>query len=72
MKRRGKDVGKLKIVIELLMSDHELPKSLRDHDLTGQWKGTRDLHIEPDWILLYEISDEELVLVRTGSHSDLF
>ncbi len=72
MKRRGKDIGKLKIVIELLMSDHELPKSLRDHDLTGQWKGTRDLHIETDWILLYEISDEELVLVRTGSHSDLF
>ncbi len=72
MKRRGKDLDKLKIVIELLLHDRELPIALRGHELTGQWKGTRDLHIEPDWLLLYEISDEELVLIRTGSHSDLF
>lgn len=72
MKRRGKDLDKLKIVIELLLYDRELPTTLRDHELTGQWKGARDLHIDPDWLLLYEISDEELVLIRTGSHSDLF
>ncbi len=72
MKRRGKDLDKLKIVTELLLSDHELPASLRDHELSGQWRGTRDLHLEPDWLLIYEISEKELVLIRTGSHLDLF
>ena len=44
---------------------------LRDHALAGKWKGFRDCHLEPDWVLIYEISAERLKLVRTGTHSDL-
>ena len=72
MRRRSKDMEKLKRVIALLLSGNPLPPRLRDHELTGPWKGTRDLHIEPDWLLLYEMDDDELVLIRTGSHADLF
>lgn len=72
MKRRGKDLGKLKSAIEFLLSEEPIPERLRDHELTGSWKGIRDLHIEPDWLLLYEMVVEELVLIRTGTHADLF
>ncbi len=72
VKRQGKNLDKLKRVIALLISGESLPPRLRDHELTGKWKGTRDLHIEPDWLLLYDVEQEELVLIRTGSHSDLF
>ena len=72
LKKRGKDFGKLSEVIVLLLQDTPLPSRYRDHELTGNLKGIRDLHLEPDWLLLYELTDEELVLVRTGSHSDLF
>ena len=72
VQRRGKNLNKLKRVIALLIAGEPLPPRLRDHELTGSWKGTRDLHIEPDWLLLYEIDEDELVLIRTGSHSDLF
>lgn len=72
MRRRSKDMEKLKRVIALLLSGNPLPPRLRDHELTGPWKGTRDLHIEPDWLLLYEMDDDELILIRTGSHADLF
>jgi mRNA interferase YafQ len=44
----------------------------RDHALTGDWKGFRDCHIQPDWVLIYSVDDEALYLTRTGSHSDLF
>lgn len=72
MQRRVKNLDKLKRVIKLLLSGNPLPPRLRDHELTDPWKGTRDLHIEPDWLLLYEMDDDELVLIRTGSHADLF
>ena len=72
MGRRGKDLHKLKQVISLLASDDTLASRHRDHELTGSLKGIRDLHLEPDWILLYQISANELILIRTGSHSDLF
>jgi len=71
-RKRGKDLGKRKSVIELLVSDEELPESLRDHALGGNWKGWRDCHVEPDWVLIYKPLSEELILGRTGSHSDLF
>jgi mRNA interferase YafQ len=48
------------------------PRELRDHPLKGQWKGYRDLHIEPDWLLIYKVDQENLWLVRTGSHGDIF
>ncbi len=72
LQKRGKDLDKLFDVIDLLISAKDLPASLRDHTLTGNWKGWRDCHIEPDWLLIYKMSPEELVLGRTGTHSDLF
>ena len=72
LQKRGKDLDKLFDVIDLLISAKDLPASLRDHTLTGNWKGWRDCHIEPDCLLIYKMSPEELVLGRTGTHSDLF
>lgn len=65
-------MGKLKQVLLLLLSNATLPDRLKDHPLRGNWGGYRDLHIEPDWLLIYKISGDELHLARTGSHSDLF
>jgi mRNA interferase YafQ len=59
-------------VIELLMTDADLPEHLRDHPLTGNWKGYRDCHVKPDLVLIYDRTDEVLSLVRLGSHSELF
>ena len=70
--KRGKELGKLKTVIDLLVAGEVLPKSYRDHPLTGNWKGWRDVHVEPDWLLIYKLQPDELILGRTGSHSDLF
>jgi mRNA interferase YafQ len=72
MQRRGKDLEKLKRVLETLMKEEELAQEYRDHVLVGQYKGTRECHIEPDWLLIYELAESEIVLIRTGSHSDLF
>jgi mRNA interferase YafQ len=72
VQKRGKDFTEFKRVIELLVEGKPLEKKHRDHALVGNWAGTRDCHIEPDWLLLYQIDEEELILVRTGSHSDLF
>ncbi len=70
--KRGKDMAKLKVVILLLLGDEPLPDRLRDHPLRGDWAGYRDMHIEPDWLLLYKLTDTQLLLARTGTHSDLF
>lgn len=70
--KRGKDLSKLRDLILLLASEEALPEKFKDHPLRGEWKGYRDAHIEPDWLLIYRIAGEELQLVRTGSHSDLF
>ena len=70
--RKGKSQQKLIQVIELLLSGKPLPEKNKDHPLKGNWKGRRDCHIEPDWILIYRITADELLLERTGSHSDLF
>ncbi|NIO72112.1 MAG: type II toxin-antitoxin system mRNA interferase toxin, RelE/StbE family [Anaerolineae bacterium] len=72
MQRQGKDLGKLKKVLESLVKDEKLSQKYRDHVLVGQYKGTRECHIEPDWLLIYELAESEVVLIRTGSHSDLF
>ena len=78
MKKRGKDMDKINSVILMLASDEELPPALCDHSLSGNWSGFRDCHIEPDWILVYQKTDnqilelEELRLEATGTHSDLF
>jgi mRNA interferase YafQ len=71
-KKRGKDMAKLREVIQLLAEGDPLPARFRDHPLSGEWKHFRDCHIEPDWLLLYRIDGDDLHLVRTGTHSDLF
>ncbi|MEM1041275.1 MAG: type II toxin-antitoxin system YafQ family toxin [Bacteroidota bacterium] len=71
-KRRGKDVAKLRAVIEKLARGEALEERLRDHALAGEYQGTRECHVEPDWLLIYEATDEEVVLIRTGTHADLF
>jgi mRNA interferase YafQ len=65
--------GALIAVIELLASDAEMPERLRDHALSGDWKGFRDCHVRPDLVLIYaKVGDDTLSLVRLGSHSELF
>lgn len=59
-------------VVELLSLDKTLPQKLRDHALIGEWKGYRECHIRPDWLLIYQKANNELILIRTGSHSELF
>ncbi len=70
--KRGKDMAKLRDLILLLAGETPLPVRYKDHPLSGEWKHHRDCHIEPDWLLLYKIDDNDLYLVRTGSHADLF
>ncbi len=70
--RRGKDMAKLRQVIVLLVEGNPLPPRYQDHPLAGEWKHYRDCHIEPDWLLLYKVDGDDLYLVRTGTHSDLF
>jgi mRNA interferase YafQ len=72
MQKRGKDLQKIKTVIPLFLAKEPLPPKKRDHPLVGNWIGRRDCHIEPDWILIYRLSEEELLLERTSTHSDLF
>ena len=70
--KQGKDLEKLEYVIETLLSKKSLDQKFNDHSLSGKWKNHRDCHIEPDWLLIYRITSESLILERTGSHSDLF
>lgn len=72
LQRRGKDMQRLKVVLKMLIEDTQLPVRFRDHLLVGQYKGTRECHIEPDWLLIYESAEDEIMLIRTGSHADLF
>ena len=69
---RGKRIDKLKALIELLHAGKPLPRKYKDQPLAGEWVGHRDCHVEPDWILIYRILEDELRLERTGTHSDLF
>ena len=72
--KRGYDISLLEDVIAMLASQKPLPKSLCDHKLTGNYAGCRECHITPDWLLVYEIDNDELILLltRTGTHGDLF
>lgn len=70
--KRGKDLGKLRALLTLLIEQRPLPERHRDHPLKGAWAGYRDAHIEPDWLLLYRVVGNELHLVRTGTHTDIF
>lgn len=72
--KQGLDLNKLKDVITLLANGESLPPKNKDHQLKGNYKGHRECHIEPDWLLIYKVQDNMLILtlVRTGSHSKLF
>lgn len=78
MIRRGKNLDKINEIITLLATDEILPAVLRDHALSGDYEGFRECHIEPNWLLVYKKVDfetielNELRLVATGTHSDLF
>ena len=70
--KQGKDQQKLIELVQILLAGESLPPKNRDHPLKGAWRGRQDCHIEPDWILIYRRTEDELRLERTGSHSDLF
>ena len=72
--KRGKDLSLLKDVLQTLREEQALEEKYRDHALTGNYIGFRECHVQPDWLLVYAINKEELILTasRTGSHSDLF
>jgi len=70
--KQRKDLTKLEYVIETLLSNKKLEFKFKDHSLSGKWKNHRDCHIEPDWLLIYQLNSDSLILERTGSHSELF
>ena len=74
MKRRGLKLEDLTVIVEMLQNGQAFPPEYRDHELVGDFAGFRECHIHPDWLLIYYIQRDRLVLVcaRTGSHSDLF
>jgi mRNA interferase YafQ len=72
LEKRGKDMGRLKAVLVILIDGTPLPAAYGDHPLKGDWKGFRDLHVESDWLLIYRVVGNELQLARTGTHADLF
>ena len=77
MMKQGKDISELDYVIGELAVPNPLPESYQDHPLKGDFEGYRECHIEPDWLLIYghetlSFGECQLLLVRTGSHSDLF
>lgn len=72
VQKRGKDMDKLKALMELLIRGSPLPPHYKDHPLNGDWRSFRDSHIEPDWLLLYKIEGDSVRFERTGRHTDLF
>ena len=74
LKKRSKDFSKLERVLCALVTGNKLDDKYRNHPLVGNWKPCWELHIEPDWLLIYyiDIKKNQLILYRTGTHSDLF
>ena len=74
MKRRGLDISLLREVVKQLAAGKSLPAKNRDHPLEGEYSGKRECHIAPDWLLIYSVKENNLILIlmRTGTHSDLF
>ena len=74
VQKQGKNLDKLFDVVERLACDEDLDSKYRDHELSGNYDGFRECHIEPDWLLIYRKNAERIILylLRTGSHSDLF
>ena len=72
LQKRGADLTALKSVIIILAAGEKLEARLRDHPLIGEYKGTRECHLAPDWLLIYSVGDDWIRFERTGTHSDLF
>ena len=74
IQKRGYNISLLTDVLNILANGEKLPRKYKDHSLIGNYKNCRECHITTDWLLIYEISNEELILylTRTGTHSDLF
>jgi len=70
--RRGLDLGKIDKIIAQLVNELPLPPQNRDHDLIGDYIGCRECHIQSDWLLIYKIDGNDIIFLRTGTHSDLF
>ena len=72
MRKRGKDLQKLKSVLSNLIAEELLDTRYQDHALVGNYRSRRECHIEPDWLLVYKLANDEIIFERTGTHSDLF
>ena len=72
IQKRGKSQNKLKVVIQKLVNGEQLNPVYKDHKLIGKYKGRRECHLEPNWLLIYKIKEDEIIFERTGTHSDLF
>ncbi len=70
--RQGKNIKQINNVIKKLQHSEQLEAKYRDHSLKGNYMKHRECHLEPDWLLIYRIVGNELIVVRTGSHSELF
>lgn len=72
MKSRGKSMAIMKTAMELLLTEKHLPEAYKDHQLKGEWKFFRELHLESDWLLVYRVAENTVYFTRTGTHSDIF
>jgi mRNA interferase YafQ len=72
LERQREDIDKLEEIVNLLQHRKPVPPRCRPHPLRGNWSGHWDCHIDPDWLLLYRVTGTSLILVRTGSHAELF
>lgn len=70
--KRGKNLAKLRMVMEKLIAEKSLQARHRDHPLVGNYAGRRECHLEPDWLLIYKLDGNDIVFERTGTHADLF
>jgi mRNA interferase YafQ len=72
VRKRGKNLEKLKIIARALIEGKKLDPLHRDHQLVGDFVGRRECHIEADWLLIYKLERDRILFERTGSHADLF
>ncbi|MDO9348666.1 MAG: type II toxin-antitoxin system YafQ family toxin [Anaerolineales bacterium] len=72
MRKRGKDIQKLKQVLSSLIAEEQQGDRFKDHPLIGNYKDRRECHIEPDWLLIYKLTGSDIIFERTEAHTDLF
>ena len=72
VRKQGRDIGVLDAAVQIIREQKPLPAKYREHYLGGNYKGRRECHLAPDWLLIYKITDDAVIFERTGSHSDLF